>query len=56
MLGLLPPAMCVMIAVRAPEQLKLLMSDPLGIRMVVVAVGLQVIGVLLIRMITKIEY
>ena len=55
-LASLPPAMCVLIAVRAPEQLKLLISDPLGIRMVAVALGLQLVGVFLIRTITKIEY
>ena len=55
-LGGLPPVMGLILAYRAPQEFSLLFTDPLGVRMLTVAVILQVVGVLLIRKITNVEY
>ena len=40
----------------APEHMKTAVDDPLGMRMVLVAIVLQIIGTLIIRKIVNIEY
>jgi tight adherence protein B len=51
------PVVCALIMlVMAPEQMRILWTDPLGIRMSIAAVVLQIVGVLLIRRIVRIEY
>lgn len=52
----LPLALGFFLAVRSPENFTVLFSDPLGIRMIVVAAALQILGVFVIRRIVKIEY
>ena len=42
--------------IRMPDHFKILVEDPAGIRMIMVAVFLQLVGVLLIYKITKVEY
>jgi len=55
-LASLPPAMALYMFVRMPEHLQLLISNPLGIRMIIVAVTLQIVGAFLIAKISKVEY
>lgn len=55
-LVLLPIACAVVMTLVAPEQMKILVTDPIGIRLVVVAVVLQIVGALAIRRIVDIEY
>ena len=52
----LPLALGFFLALRSPENFTVLFSDPLGIRMIVVAAALQILGVFVIRRIVKIEY
>jgi tight adherence protein B len=52
----LPPATAVALLVVAPEHMKLLWTDPMGLRLLLAAVVLQVIGAFAIRKIVDIEY
>jgi tight adherence protein B len=51
-----PPLLAIFLVFRMPDQMRLLVSDPLGVKMIIVAAILQVAGGLLIRRITDIEY
>jgi tight adherence protein B len=55
-LAALPPTLALFLMVRMPEHFKILLEDPAGIRMVIVAVMLQLLGAFLIYKITKVEY
>jgi tight adherence protein B len=55
-LGSLPPALALYFFIVRPEYLSELLSDPLGVRMVIGAVVLQILGVLIMRRLTNIEY
>ena len=55
-LALLPPSLGVALTLLSPEHMGLLWTDPIGIKMVVVAIVLQVVGTLLIRKLVNIEY
>jgi tight adherence protein B len=55
-LGFLPPAVALILFVIAPDHIRLLVDDPLGVRMVVAAIVLQITGVLIIRRIVNVEY
>jgi tight adherence protein B len=55
-LSLLPPALGVVLTLLAPAHMSLLWTDPTGIRMVVVALILQVTGTLIIRKMVDVEY
>lgn len=55
-LGMLPPALAVATFILNPHHLGTLMDDPLGQRMIMVAIVLQVLGVLTIRKLVDIEY
>jgi tight adherence protein B len=52
----LPPTLGVVLSLLSPEHMSLLWTDPTGIRMVAVALVLQVIGTLVIRKLVDIEY
>ena len=52
----LPPTLAFLMFMISPDHMMLLFRDPLGIRMLVVAVSLQVIGTLIIRKLVRIEY
>jgi tight adherence protein B len=52
----LPPVAAIAILVIAPEHMKILWRDPIGVRLLLVAVILQVIGAFAIRKIVDIEY
>jgi tight adherence protein B len=55
-LGMLPPALAVATFVINPNHLGGLLGDPLGHRMIMIGVVLQVLGVLAIRKLVDIEY
>jgi tight adherence protein B len=55
-LGFLPPTVAAILFVLAPEHMRLLVDDPLGVDMVLAGVVLQVVGVLIIRRIVRVEY
>jgi tight adherence protein B len=55
-LGLLPPTVAGLLLLISPTHIRLLVDDPLGVQMVTVAIGLQVVGVLIIRRIVNVEY
>jgi tight adherence protein B len=55
-LSLLPVIIAALLAIRVPDHIKLLVTDPLGVRMLTGAVILQFLGFLLIRKITNVEY
>jgi tight adherence protein B len=55
-LGFLPPALALVLYLIAPDHIGLLVTDPLGFRMLMVGLALQVIGVLIIRRIVDVEY
>jgi tight adherence protein B len=52
----LPPALAAALFVLAPGQIKMLISDPLGVQMIVGALVLQVIGTLIIRKLVNIPF
>ena len=52
----LPPVLAVMMTALSPAQMKILVTDPLGIRMVIGGIVLQIIGTLVVRKLVDIEY
>jgi len=52
----LPPATAGVLFILSPQHIRLLIDDPMGVQMVVMAVTLQVIGIFWIRRILKLEY
>ena len=52
----LPPALAGVLCLIAPDHMKLLVSDPLGIKMITVAAGMQITGTLIIRKLVNIPY
>jgi tight adherence protein B len=55
-LGFLPPAVAAILFVLSPQQIRLLVDDPIGVDMVIGAIVLQIVGVLIIRRIVRVEY
>lgn len=55
-LGLFPFVIAAILVVLAPAQMRLLIDDPLGRQMLVVAVSLQLLGVALLRYILRVKY
>jgi tight adherence protein B len=52
----LPPVTAMGIMVISPENAKVLVTDPMGIKMVVAAVILQVTGGFIVKKLVNIEY
>lgn len=52
----MPPVLAGLMMISNPEEFKLLIDDPLGVRMIMAAVVLQVIGTLIVRKLVDIEY
>jgi tight adherence protein B len=52
----LPPSLGAFLLIRMPDHFKILLEEPAGMRMIMVAVGLQLLGVFLIYKITRVEY
>jgi tight adherence protein B len=55
-LAALPPALALALFVVAPAHIKMLLSDPLGVQMIIGALVLQVLGTLIIRKLVNIPY
>jgi len=55
-LALLPPSLAVVIFIISPTHIRVLLGDPLGIKMIITAIVLQTVGTLAIRKIVNIEY
>jgi tight adherence protein B len=55
-LAALPPGLGLFLLIRMPDHFQVLLDDPAGIRMITVAVSLQLLGGFLIHKITKVEY
>jgi tight adherence protein B len=52
----MPPTLAAIMFLTNPGQIQIMFTDPLGIRMIVVGIVLQLIGVLLVRKIVDIQY
>jgi len=52
----MPPVLAFLMLSTNPDAVRLLISDPLGVRMIAVGATLQVVGTLIVRKIAKIEY
>jgi tight adherence protein B len=55
-LAMLPPCLGAVLTFLSPSHMSLLWTDPIGIKMLVVAITLQVIGTLIIRKLVDVEY
>ena len=55
-LALLPPSLGAILTLLSPSHMALLWTDPIGIKMTVVAIVLQVVGTLIIRKLVDVEY
>ena len=55
-LGMLPPVVATVLFVISPAHMRLLVDDPLGVDMVIIAIVLQVVGVMIMRRILAVEY
>lgn len=55
-LSAMPPAMALFFFISKPDYIKELANDPLGMRMVVGALLMQIVGMLIIRRLVDIEY
>ena len=55
-LAAMPPVLAVLMLLSNPGQMMILANDPLGVRLILTGVVLQVIGVLLVRKIVDIQY
>jgi tight adherence protein B len=52
----LPPCLALVLFVMSPDHMRILIEDPLGVQMIVVAIVLQITGTLIIRRIVNVEY
>ena len=52
----MPPVMALMLFQLSPESTSLLLTDPLGIRMLIGAAVLQIVGGIIIKKIVNVEY
>jgi tight adherence protein B len=55
-LSIMPPALAGLMVLIAPQHMKAFIDDPLGLRMIIVAVVLQVVGTIAIRRIVDVEF
>ncbi len=55
-LSMMPPVLFLMMMLVAPEHMNTFVNDPLGVRMILFALVLQVIGTLAIRRIVNVEF
>ena len=55
-LSMMPPALFLVMMLIAPEHMNTFVSDPIGIRMILLALALQVVGTLAIRRIVNVEF
>jgi tight adherence protein B len=55
-LSMMPPALFLVMMLIAPEHMNTFVTDPIGIRMILLALALQVIGTFAIRRIVNVEF
>jgi tight adherence protein B len=55
-LAALPPVLAVAFLITSPDHIMMLVKDPLGVKMIVAAATLQILGTLVIRRLVDIEY
>jgi len=55
-LAALPPSLALILSMVSPDHMKTMISDPLGVQMMVVGGTMQVIGTLIIRKLVQIRY
>lgn len=55
-LSLLPPALATVLYLVSPQFMRVLIDDPLGVRLIVVAATLQLLGMFIISKLVKVEY
>jgi tight adherence protein B len=55
-LSLMPPVLAGIMTVIAPDHMRAFVSDPLGVRMIIAALILQVVGTLAIRRIVNVDF
>jgi tight adherence protein B len=55
-LACFPPALAAAMFVISPEHMRLLVTDPLGVQMIIGALALQIIGTMIIRQLVNIPY
>lgn len=55
-LSMMPPVLALIMVLIAPEHMRAFVEDPLGVRMIMGALLLQVIGVIAIRRIVNVEF
>jgi tight adherence protein B len=52
----MPPVLAALMLSNNPEGVRMLVNDPLGIKMIAVAIVLQVVGTLVVRKLVDIQY
>jgi tight adherence protein B len=52
----MPPVLAILMLSTNPEAIKLLTTDPLGLRMIGLAIVLQVVGTVIVRKLVDIQY
>lgn len=55
-LSLLPPALAAVLYVMSPQFMQVLVDDPIGVRLILFAVGMQVLGTIIISKLVQVEY
>ncbi len=55
-LSCLPPALAAVLYTVSPQFMRVLVDDPLGLQLVGIALGLQIIGTIIITRLVKVEY
>jgi tight adherence protein B len=55
-LSMMPPALALLLVIIAPAHMKEFAHDPLGVRMIIAAVVLELIGIMSIRRIINVEF
>ncbi len=55
-LSLMPPILAMAMTIVAPDHMRTFISDPLGVRMIILAIFLQVVGTVAIRRIVNVEF
>lgn len=55
-LSLLPPVLAAILYAVSPQVMRVLIDDPLGVRLILFALGMQVIGTIVIAQLVKVEY
>ncbi len=55
-LSCLPPALAGVLFLLSPDFMRILWEDPLGVRLIVIAVTLQIVGTFVISRMVRIEY